>query len=230
VDLIARRVAADATGDAEPHAKELTTLLLRVADATRETMHARRAADKVKMEALGDLLSGEYHAEKVAAAPELMKSASLRALLVAEVGPYDTEAQIIGLLSAIDRMEIARGLPQHLKLYSVEGPYRNVFGVSAPAVPEDAAAAVKKGTWLGYAAEVAAAAGHPVPSDALDPRHREPLAWNGILEGYADKLRALESDLPPSTLLGNVAHAITVRLDQQYAKQRALFEASTLPR
>src|SRR5580658_228360 len=128
VDLIARRVAADAMGDAEegPHAKELMTLLLRVADATRETMHARRAADKVKMEALGDLLSGEYHAENVAAAPELMKSASLRALLEAEVGPYDTEAQIIGLLSAIDRMEIARALPKHLKLISVEGPYRNV--------------------------------------------------------------------------------------------------------
>jgi hypothetical protein len=232
VDHLARRVAAVAMEHTEERsdASELTALLLHIADAARETIHARRAADKVKADVLGDALSGEYRADKIAASPELTASASLHALLHAQVGPYDTEAQIVGLLSAVDRMEIARGLPKHLKIYAVAGAYRDVFGVSAPVLPENAAAAITKGTWLGYAAEVAAAALHPVPSGVQDPRNREPLAWNGILEGYADKLRALEADLPPSTQLGTAAHAIVARLDGQYASQRALSEDDRLPR
>jgi hypothetical protein len=228
VDHLVRRVAAIATesGMNGAEANELTTLLLHVADTARETMHARRAADKVKAEAAGEALSGDYHVDKIAAAPDLTQTTSLHALLRAEVGPYDTEAQIIGLLSAIDRMEIARGLPKHLKIDSIEGANRDVFGVPPPALPDDAAAAIRKGTWLGYASQVAAVAKHPIPTDVRDPHSQEPLAWNGILEGYADKLRSLEAELPRSTKLSVVAHAVVARLDEQYARECALAENS----
>jgi hypothetical protein len=127
VNVLSMRVAAVATTDSEErsHAKELVTLLLRLADATRETMHARRAADKVKEEGSAEPVSPDYHSDKAAAAPELLESSSLSALLHASVGPYATEAQVLGLLSAIDRMEIARGLPKHLKIYAVQGAHRD---------------------------------------------------------------------------------------------------------
>jgi hypothetical protein len=233
VDHLVRRIAAIAaeSGMNGVEANELTTLLSHVADTARETMHARRAANKVKAEVLGEALSGDYHVDKIVAAPELTQTASLHALLHAEVGPYDAEAQIIGLLSAIDRMEIARGLPKHLKIDSIEGTNRDVFGVPAPALPEDAAAAIRKGTtWLGYASQVAAAAKHPIPTDLRDPNSQEPLAWNGILQGYADKLRSLAADLPRSTKLSVVAHAVVARLDEQYARECALAENSVRSR
>jgi hypothetical protein len=232
VDHLVRRIAATAaeSGMNGVEANELTTLLLHVADTARETMHARRAANKVKAEVAGEALSGDYHVDKIVAAPELTQTASLHALLRAEVGPYDAEAQIIGLLSAIDRMEIARGLPKHLKIDSIEGANRDVFGVPAPALPEDAAAAIRKGTWLGYASQVAAAAKHPIPTDVRDPHSQEPLAWNGILEGYADKLRSLAADLPRSTKLSAVAHAVVARLDEQYARECGLAENSVRSR
>jgi len=232
VDHLVRRVAAIAaeSGMNGVEANELTTLLMHVADTARETMHARRAADKIKAEAAGEALSGDYHADKIAASPDLTQTMSLHALLRAEVGPYDTEAQIIGLLSAIDRMEIARGLPKHLKIDSIDGANRDVFGVPAQALPEDAATAIGKGTWLGYASQVAAVAKHPIPTYVRDPHSQEPLAWNGILEGYADKLRSLEADLPRSTKLSVVARAVVAHLDEQYARECALAENSVRSR
>jgi hypothetical protein len=41
------------------------------------------------------------------------------------------EAHVIGTLHAIDRLEIARGLPKHLKIYAVVEAYLDVFGVPA---------------------------------------------------------------------------------------------------
>jgi hypothetical protein len=232
VDLLSQRVETLATKGTEEksHAKELSSLLRLVADATWETKRARIAADKVKNDAAREPSASEYGAFKAAAAPDLAQIEKLHALFHADVGPYATEARIIGLMTAIDRMEIARGLPMHLKIYVVEGAYREVFGVAAPPVADDPAAPIKAGAWLAYALQVAAAAGHPVPGDAQKPENRETLAWNGILEGYADKLRALESELPASTQLGGVAHAIDVRLDKQYKTERALFEAKPAPR
>ncbi|HZU85700.1 MAG TPA: hypothetical protein VE987_22390, partial [Polyangiaceae bacterium] len=79
-------------------------------------------------------------------------------------------------------------------------------------------------TWLAYLTDVAAAAGHPVP-DARDPQNREPLAWTGVLEGFADRLRASSADFGADTPLGNVQRAIVARLDDEYRRERVVYEA-----
>jgi hypothetical protein len=223
IDRLALQVWRTAVEDAydRPHAAELVAFFRAVADASHETVHARRAADKVK-EAYESASADERRDFKIAAAPELLRTKGLHALL-ADRGPYAEEARVIGTLYALDRMEIARGLPKHLKIHAVEGAYLEVFGVAAPPLSSDAAAPLPAGsaTWLGYLSAVAFAAGHPVPGEAKDPQNREPLAWSGVLLGFADKLRRVRTD--PS--LDAVAHSIVARLDEQAARTRAAFEA-----
>jgi hypothetical protein len=221
VDRIADRVARAAHDDPReaPQASTLVALLRAVAAASRETVDARRAADKVK-QVFETVPPGEEWRNKEAAAPELRHSAALHALLT-HGGPYGEEARVIGTLDALDRVEIARGLPKHLKIYAVEGALLDMFGVSAPELSTNAAAPIKTGTWLTYLTKVAAAAGHPVPAEAKSPQNREPLAWNGVLEGIADRLRGTHTE--PS--LDAVTTSIVARIDQQSSRARAAFEA-----
>lgn len=222
VEKIAVQVGRTAREDAgdRPHATELVAFFREVASASRETVLARRAADSVKQAYESSSSTDERRADKIAAAPELRSSTALRALLQ-DAGPYAHEARVIGVLHAIDRMEIARGLPKHLKIYCVEGAGLELFGVTAPQFSSDAAAPIPTGTWLAYLSSIASAAGHPVPADARDPQNREPLAWNGVLEGLADQLRDVRTD----TALDAVARNVVARLDRQANAERAAFDA-----
>jgi hypothetical protein len=228
VGAIARAVQDAAEGDpsVRPHARELVALLLAVADAARETIHARRAADVVKGDVSEPPPPETRRDDKRAAAAWLRQSGALSALLRLDAGPYTADARAIALLLALDRMEIARGLPKHLKLYAVGHTLRDLFGVAPPAVSEDAPVPVPTGLWLAYLTDVAAAAGHEVPGDAHDPQNREPLAWTGVLEGFADKLRreAADSDARHAPLVG-VERSVIQRLDDEYRNERTVYEA-----
>lgn len=79
----------------------------------------------------------------------------------------------------MDRTQIARGLPKHLKIYVLEGPYSVLFGVPAPDVPKDVTRCLKGGTWLAYITAVAKAAGHAVPDRAESLPDRELMTWGG---------------------------------------------------
>jgi hypothetical protein len=221
VDRLANRIHRVAIDDARdrPHADELVAFFEVVADASRETVRARRAADTVK-EGFQSFGMTERRAHKIDAAKELQDGTALRALLQHR-GPYGLEAHVLGLLHALDRMEIASGLPKHLKIYAVESPFNDVFGVPAPSLTGTPDAPIPSGTWLAYLTAVASAAGHPVPPDARDPQNREPLAWNGVLAGFADRLREVRT----GTSIDGVAQEIVSRLDQQEANLRAAFEA-----
>jgi hypothetical protein len=228
VGAIARTVQDAAEGDpsVRPHARELVALLLAVADAARETIHARRAADAVKDD-VRDLPAPETRRDdKRAAAAWLRQTGALGALLRLDAGPYTADARAIALLFALDRMAIARGLPKHLKLYAVGAALGDVFGVGAPAVSDDAPAPTRTGLWLAYLTDVAAAAGHAVPGDARDPQNREPLAWTGVLAGFADELRkdAADSDATRAPLV-SVERSIIRRLDEEYRNERIVYEA-----
>jgi hypothetical protein len=227
VEAIAHHVQARAerTPSEAPHARELVSLLRAVAGAAHETVRARRAADTVKTDVLHQPSLDARTADKEAAAPKLSEGDGLLALLRLDAGPFATEAREIGLLSALDRMEIARGLPKHLKLYAVGAAYEGVFGVKAPAIPDDAAVPLKSGTWLTYLTEVAAAAGHPVPAEARDPQNREPLAWTGVLAGLADRMRADQPRVPVGTPLGDVERGVVARLDQECAREHEAYAA-----
>jgi hypothetical protein len=118
-------------------------------------------------------------------------------------------------------------LPKHLKLYAVGGALGDVFGVAPPAVTDDAPAPIRTGLWLNYLADVATAAGHAVPIDADDPQDREPLAWTGVLEGFADELRKNRADTnAPRTALVNVERSVVRRLDDEYRNERATYDAN----
>lgn len=225
VDAIAHRVQTVAERSAEEfdHAHDLVVFLRAIAAATRETIDARRAADVVKDDEADQPQAFVRRADKAAAAPKLQASDALHALLQADVGPFAAEAHAVGLLSALDRMEIARGLPKHLKIYAVRAALSDVFHVPAPNISGDAPAPIPSGTWLAYLSDVAQAAGHPVPAEARDPQNREPLAWTGVLEGFADRLRA--ASLPERTPLADVAALVIARLDDEYRNERVVYEA-----
>jgi len=227
VDAIAQKVEERATRDpAEgPHARELVVVLRAVAAATRETIRARRVADVVKDDARAQPDVAERNADKSSAVANLQHGEGLDAIFHLEAGPYTDFARSIGVLSALDRMQIARGLPKHLKIYAVRAALADAFGVAAPAVPDDAAKPIPTGTWLAYLTQVAGAANHPIPGDAHDPQNREPLAWTGVLEGFADRLRADAFHFPAGTALGDVERATALRLDEEYRSEREAYEA-----
>jgi hypothetical protein len=227
VDAIARKVEERAARDpAEgPHAHELVVLLRAGAAATRETIQARRYADRVRDDVRAQPNVVERNVDKESASVRLQRGEALDALFHVDAGAYTDDARAMGALIALDRMQIAHGLPMHLKIYVVRTGFADMFGVSAPNVSDDAAKPIPSGMWLAYLTQVAGAAGHPIPSDAHDPQNREPLAWTGVLEGFADRLRADLFHFPAGNALGEVERATVVRLDEEYKSERAAYEA-----
>jgi hypothetical protein len=199
-----------------PHAKELGSLLMKIADASRDSVRARRAADDVKTWYDSSATTEDRNDRKIDAAPHLRESRGLHELF-AYRGPYAADARAIALLLAIDRMEIARGLPKHLKVYAVEGALKDVFGADPPELSERASDPIPTGTWLGYLSAVANKAGHPVPSEYQKPEYREPFAWIGTLEGLADRLRPLQ----PDPAIAAVASVVIERIDDEATGVRA---------
>lgn len=203
----------------------LVALTRAVAAAARETVQARRAADAVKEDTNGPEAVPASAGDKEKAAAKLEARAGLDGLFAVDAGPYAAEARAIGLLTALDRMEIARGLPKHLKIFALRAPYADVFRVEAPSVSPVPAAPILSGTWLTYLTQVAAAAGHPVPEDARDPQNREALAWTSVLEGFADRLRAGAVHESEAAELARVEQGVSTRLDDEFAGEREHYQA-----
>ena len=198
-----------------PHKEALARLLRAVAVAQRESNEAHLAADTVK----ADLKAHEpdtLSKDEAAAVAPLRAHAGLEALLKLDAGDLTGEAHALGLLTAMDRMELARGLPKHLKVYAVSGAYQDVFGVAPPQVPADATAKLVPGVWLGYLTDVARAAGHAVPDTATLPREREPWAWGGVVAGFGDKLKADTGKVSGS--FSRIAAGVVKKLDAEWAE------------
>jgi hypothetical protein len=219
LNRIAQEIDTLAKSDATDGARKdnLGRLLRALAAAQREANDAHVAADTVK----GDLKNrppepDTLSKDEVAAVKPLRAHAALEALLKLDAGDLSPEAHALGLFCAMDRMELARGLPKHLKVYAVGDAYQLVFGVKPPDVPSDVTAKLVPGVWLGYLADVARAAGHPVPDKATAPREREPWAWGGAVAGFGDKLK---SDTPKlSGMMAKVAGAVVKKLDAEWAE------------
>jgi hypothetical protein len=197
----------------------LARLTTAVADGAREAMHARKAADKVK-QVFQTFDPTDRTANKLVADAALRRSDALTELL-GTTGPYAEAGRMVGLLLSVDRVEIVRGLPKHLKIDGLRAVTERVFGVPAPEVPDAPLAVIPKGAWLDYLERTAAAAGHPIPSDARDPQNREPLAWNGVLAGFADQLQRSSED----PILGAAVRGVIARLDAQKASALVVYEA-----
>jgi len=209
VETLAREDSDDA-----PRSQALAHLVQAVAVAQREAMFARRAALRVQRDL--DHEPDKLNADEAAAVAPLRDIRMLQALLSFNEVDLAHDAHALGVLSALDRMDISRGLPRHMKIYAVGGINQVLFGAPSPAVPDDISRPLKRGLWLVYLTDTAKAAGHPVPDAAKTPKQREPLAWTGVLEGYGDKLRADIDQLVHDTRLHHVVSVVIQRLDVEY--------------
>jgi hypothetical protein len=230
IEDTANKVEAVAKADSvdSAHKDAIVKLLRAVADAKKEEMLARRAAERVKRDL--DREPDKLSSDEAAAVAPLKASSALEALYKLDAGDLGADAQALGLMSALDRMDIARGLPKHLKVYAVSGAFALVFGVKQPEVPEDATKHIKPGTWLAYLTDTAKAAGHPVPDSAKTPKDREPLAYSGVLEGFSDKLKASADKVSDTTPLKPVVTRVWRRLGAEYeAEQAALASKQASP-
>jgi hypothetical protein len=196
-----------------------------VADAQRDNVLARGPADDVKADERGASSPEERATDKAYAADALRRTAGIEALLSLDLPTFSHEARAIGLLCALDRLEIARKLPKHLKVYAVGAPFAAIFDVPPPDVPEDPAKPITTGTWPGYLVDVASAAGHAVPSEAAAPIDREALAWGGVLQAFADRLEREARAVSPRTPLPQVLTRVADRLDKESHTLNALFRA-----
>jgi len=96
-------------------------------------------------------------------------------------------------------------LPKHLKLFAVAGPYKIVFGVE-PSIKMDEPRPIRPGTWLAFEMQTASAAGHAVPADVKDLKDQAKQAWEGILAGFADRIKAQQSaDTPLADLVASLS-------------------------
>jgi hypothetical protein len=118
-------------------------------------------------------------------------------------------------------VEVARGLPKHLKLYAVADAFNLLFGVNAPDVPEDGSKKLVPGTWLRFLTDTANAAGHPVPAKARTPREKDAMAWAGMLEGMSDKLKADDDGIATTTDLSRVETTMLHRLEAEFKAQQS---------
>ena len=225
-DVIAAVDQATKTDSVDgPRRDALVKLTGALADAAREMMTARRAGDRVKRDLARE--PDKLSTDEVDAVQPLRAHAKLETLLKLDAGDLSKEANALGLLCATDRVEVARGLPKHLKLYAVADTLQLIFGVAVPDVPADATTKLVPGTWLKFLSDTATAAGHPVTDKAKTPRERDALAWGGMQQGFGEKLAADAAGVAPSTDLSKVVTTVLHRLETEYSAQQAA-EASKL--
>jgi hypothetical protein len=209
---LAAKVDSLAAGDAKdvPRREALVSVLKASAAAQHEATLARRAADRVKRDL--DKEPDKLTKDEVDAVIPVSATKDFEALLALD----DPDARAIAYITAMDRIAISRGLPKHLKIYALGGTTKALFGTPPPALPADVTKAPKKGTYLAYLSEVAKAAGHPTPPTAKTPREKESMAWAGVLQGVAEKIRANAEKLQEDSRFRDVSQRIAARLTAWY--------------
>ena len=202
-----------------PHKEMFAKLVTSTAAAQREAMEARRAADRVKRDL--DHEPEKLTKDETDSVAPLLATKDLVALLALDARDLGPDAKAVGYIIAMDHLSLSRGLPKHLKVYALSGTLKALFDATPPDMPSDATKSLKKGTYLAYITDVAKLAGHPVPDLAKTPRHKEALAWSGVMEGIGEKIKANAEKLPPETELYAVSLRIANRLQAWYDAEKS---------
>jgi hypothetical protein len=221
VDDAAKKIQELAANDAadSAHKDQLGKLLSAVAAAKKEEMLARRAGDRVKRDLAKE--PEKLNKDEVDAIGPLKQTSALEALLKLDAGDLASEAQALGLLTAMEHLSIAKGLPRHLKIYAVSGSFKQLFNVDPPAgVTEDLTKPLKPGTWLACVSAGAKGAGHPVPDTLKTPVEKEPAAWAGVIEGLKDKVAPLADKISAETPLKDVVGRVAKKLESEANEER----------
>ncbi len=209
--------------------RERSVALFRdVAAAAHEGMLARRAADRVKIDYDANAVEAKLTDDERRAATALAQHRALdRLLVVPDKTAMDRRA--LGLLFALDRMEMARGLAKQLKFFALGHILTTVFDVAPP--PADTlkpTATPRAGAWLSYLRGVSVHAGYPVSDNpSLNKKQQETLAWAGVGHGFADRLRQQLPSMPAEAVpeLTRAISAIATRLESQRATAESLAKA-----
>jgi len=217
VDDVVAKVGADSAPG-----KELRAF----ADAQKEALDARRAGDRVKRDVARE--PDKLTTDEAAAVGTLANGKALETLLNTSDGDLTHEVHALGVMTAMERLERSRGLPKHLKIYAMEGPIASLFGVAAPAMPNDATKPLPKGAYLVYVADAAKGAGFPVPESAKTPKDREAMAWGGILQGISDKLKPDVDAISKETPFADIVMRVSNRLAAQYQAETSALTTKTL--
>ena len=219
----------------EPEATRARTVALfsDVAAAAHEGMLARRAADRVKIDYDRNSVEAKLTKDERTAADVLQAHTALDKLLIA-TDPGWADRRAIGTLFAMDRMEIASGLPKALKFYAVAQAFTTTFDAAPPAVALSPTEAARLGAWLAYLTDVAARAGYRSSNVVgLRPGERETLAWTGVGRGFGDRLRTLAATLPAQAVpeLSRIIGGVATRLEteRRNAEQFSGVHASRSP-
>jgi hypothetical protein len=209
------RTISQGTSDSRRGSPRMLAILIeKVAAAQRENLYARRAADRIKIDRDQDRGPSKLSSDELAAVPALAAQDGLRALLGLDAGPYTHDARLLGLLTAMDRLRSAEGLPSHMKLHAVAPVGAVLFELPLPSLTPE----VPRSVWLDYLTRLAAAAGHAVPIDTRDAAEQKLLAWSGVLEGFVDRMLAEGDARSPS--LRAVVGGTARRLHAEYTGAR----------
>jgi hypothetical protein len=201
-----------------PRRDNLVKLATALADAQKEMMLARRAGERVKRD--DDREPDKLSADEAASVAPLRAHDKLQALLTLDAGDLKSEAHAMGILLVMDRVNVSREMQRHLKVYVLGDAFQILFGAAPPPMPADATTKLPHGAWLGYLVDVAKAAGYPVPATAKTDKTKHALAWGGMLQGIADKLKPDTDAMSASTELAKVAMVVMHRLSAEYDAQK----------
>ncbi len=214
----------------EPAASRSRTVSLfrDVAAAAHEGMLARRAADRVKVDYDAEAVEAKLTDDQRLAARALAEHHAIEKLLVVS-DRTAADRRALGLLFALDRMEMARGLPKQLKFFALGHVLTTVFDVAPP--PADVLepnANPRPGAWLSYIGGVAARLEAPPPAGpGVTNKTRETMAWTAVGRGFAQRLRLEVGQLPGQAVpeLSRAATAVATRLESQRATAEGLTQA-----
>jgi hypothetical protein len=225
---LARAVDAAARSDSEHSRRtQLVALVRALADAERELLWARRAAERIKVDLAdahgGQSASDRLTADERTAVEPLGAAKALYDLHNLRASAYTGDAHALGVMLALERLQIAQGLPRRLRIVAVAPAFRVVFAV-APPLSDETNRPVPAGAWLDYLKAAAAAAGHRVPPTAELPKEQNLLAWAGVLAGFAEDLRADQPRVSRS--LYALIEGTAKRLDAEAALDRDAFLAA----
>ncbi len=167
--------------------KALIALVKASADASREAMSARRAAEAIR----GDLAVKDG-AQATADLRGNSDALTAKAALAALYGLGTDEARLVALVLAADHLESVRGLSPAAKSIIASPAFDVVLGQPLPAGALDP----KHGAWLDYVRDAAKAAGHPVDlGPGAATVDLEKAAFAGVVAGFADRFETLAPKL-----------------------------------
>jgi len=146
--------------------EQASALVRAVADASREALNARHAAERIR-KAGGDAVQVDADDAALAAHGALGALGAMKS----------QTAQVVTLVLAADHLENVRGLPARAKLAAAAPSFEVLFGVARPAyyVP---------GAWLGFVSDAARAGGYEAEAGGT-AHDREQAAFAGVASGLA---------------------------------------------